>query len=78
MFTVATVSVVWFTSASWRRDEVFAPYTLGHSRHGYEEAVWDQKLATFLGLHERAFRDFGGVPAVVRHDYVPRHIIELM
>jgi hypothetical protein len=22
--------------------------TLGHSRHGDEEAVWDQKLDTFL------------------------------
>jgi transposase len=42
--------------------------TLGHSRHGYEEAVWDQKLETFLRLHERAFRDIGGVPKVVRHD----------
>ena len=42
--------------------------TLGHSRHGYEEAVWDQKLETFLRLHERAFRDLGGVPTVVRHD----------
>jgi hypothetical protein len=29
--------------------------TLGHSRHGYEEAVWDQKLETFLRLDERAF-----------------------
>jgi hypothetical protein len=26
VFTVATVSVVWFTSTSWRRDKVFAPY----------------------------------------------------
>ena len=42
--------------------------TLGHSRHGYEEAVWDQKLETFLRLHERAFRDLGGVPLVIRHD----------
>jgi hypothetical protein len=42
--------------------------TRGHSRHGYEEAAWDQKLETFLRLHERAFRDFGGVPRVVRHD----------
>ena len=26
VFTVAIVSVVWFTSTSWRRDRVFAPY----------------------------------------------------
>lgn len=42
--------------------------TLCHSRHGYEEAVWRLDLVTFLALHERGFRDFGGVPAVIRHD----------
>ena len=26
VFTVATVSVVWFTSTSWRRNQVLAPY----------------------------------------------------
>ncbi len=54
-------------SGQWRRPWVFR-MTLCHSRHGYEEAVWDQKLETFLALHENAFRDFGGVPSVVRHD----------
>ena len=49
-------------TGEWRRPWVFR-MTLGHSRHGYEEAVWDQKLETFLRLHERAFRDLGGVPA---------------
>ena len=48
-------------TGEWRRPWVFR-MTLGHSRHGYEEAVWDQKLETFLRLHERAFRDLGGVP----------------
>jgi len=42
--------------------------TLSHSRHGYEEAVWDQKLETFLRLHENAFRALGGVTCVVRLD----------
>jgi hypothetical protein len=42
--------------------------TLCHSRHGYEESIWRLDLPTFLALHERAFRDFGGVPAVIRHD----------
>ena len=55
------------TTGQWKRPWVFR-LTLSHSRHGYEEAVWDQQLATFLRLHERAFRDLGGVPAVVRHD----------
>jgi hypothetical protein len=34
--------------------------TLCHSRHGYEEAVWDQKVETFLRLHEKAFRALEG------------------
>jgi Mu transposase, C-terminal domain len=49
--------------------------TLGHSRHGYEEAVWDQKLETFLRLHERAFRDVGGVPLVIRHDNLKAAVV---
>jgi transposase len=51
----------------WERPWVFR-MTLCHSRHGYEEAVWDQRLPTFLALHEHAFRDLGGVPRVIRHD----------
>jgi len=54
-------------TGEWRRPWVFR-VTLGHSRHGYEEAVWDQKLETFLRVQERAFRDLGGVPRVLRHD----------
>ena len=49
--------------------------TLGHSRHGYEEAIWDQKLETFLRLHERAFRDLGGVPLVIRHDNLKAAVV---
>ena len=55
------------TSGQWKRPWVFR-LTLSCSRHGYEEAVWDQQLATFLRLHECAFRDLGGVPTVVRLD----------
>jgi transposase len=55
------------STGQWKRPWVFR-LTLCHSRHGYEEAVWDQQLDTFLRLHERAFRDLGGVPTVVRHD----------
>ena len=61
-------------TGQWRRPWVFR-MTLGHSRHGYEEAVWDQKLESFLGLHERAFRDFGGVPSVVRHDNLKAAVV---
>lgn len=61
-------------SGQWRRPWVFR-MTLCHSRHGYEEAVWDQKIETFLGLHEKAFRDFGGVPGVVRHDNMKAAVV---
>jgi transposase len=61
-------------TGEWRRPWVFR-MTLGHSRHGYEEAVWDQKLETFLRLHERAFRDLGGVPMVVRHDNLKAAVV---
>ncbi len=54
-------------SGQWKRPWVFR-LTLGHSRHGYEEAVWDQAIETFLRLHEKAFTDLGGVPRVIRHD----------
>jgi transposase len=61
-------------TGEWRRPWVFR-MTLGHSRHGYEEAVWDQKLETFLRLHERAFRDLGGVPRIVRHDNLKAAVV---
>jgi transposase len=62
------------TTGQWRRPWVFR-MTLCHSRHGYEEAVWDQKLGTFLRLHENAFRDFGGVPRVIRHDNLKAAVV---
>jgi len=61
-------------TGEWRRPWVFR-LTLGHSRHGYEEAVWDQRLETFLRLHERAFRDLGGVPLVARHDNLKAAVV---
>jgi transposase len=54
-------------TSQWKRPWVFR-LTLACSRHGYEEAVWDQQLDTFVRLHERAFRDLQGVPAIVRLD----------
>jgi transposase len=61
-------------SGQWRRPWIFR-MTLCHSRHGYEEAVWDQKLESFLGLHERAFRDLGGVTGIVRHDNLKAAVV---
>jgi transposase len=61
-------------SGQWRRPWVFR-MTLCCSRHGYEEAVWDQKLETFLRLHERAFLDFEGVPQIIRHDNLKSAVV---
>jgi transposase len=61
-------------TGEWRRPWVFR-MTLGHSRHGYEEAVDDQQLEPFLRLHERAFRDLGGVPLVIRHDNLKAAVV---
>jgi transposase len=61
-------------TGQWRRPWVFR-MTLCHSRHGYEEAVWDQKVATFLRLHETAFRELGGVVRVIRHDNLKAAVV---
>ena len=42
--------------------------TLGWSRAAYVEFVSDERLATLLGCHERAFYFFGGVPREVLYD----------
>ena len=44
-----------------RKGYVFVA-TLGYSRHQYAEIVCDQKISTWLGLHQRAMAFFGGVP----------------
>jgi transposase len=36
--------------------------TLCYSRHQYAELVYDQKVPTWIGLHQRAFESWGGVP----------------
>jgi transposase len=54
-------------TGEYKRPWVFR-MTLCHSRHGYEEPIWTLDLPSFLRLHEAAFREFGGVVEVVRHD----------
>jgi transposase len=44
--------------------------TLCYSRHQYAELVFDQKIATWIGLHRRAFAFWGGVP----HRIVPDNL----
>jgi hypothetical protein len=45
---------------------------------GVRGGVTDQKAHSFMRAHEHAFLEFGGVPRVVRHDYVARHIIHVL
>jgi len=46
----------------------FFVMTLAFSRHQYAELVKDQKIATWLGCHRRAFEFFAGVPTRVMID----------
>jgi transposase len=48
---------------------------LGHSRHQFSRVVLDQKTATWLRLHEEAFRFFGGVPHTVVPDNLKAAVI---
>lgn len=54
-------------SRSLRSAYVFVA-TLCYSRHQYAEIVFDQKVSTWLALHQRAFESFGGVPRRVVPD----------
>jgi transposase len=51
----------------YRRPHLFRA-VLSYSRHSYEEVVWHQDLATFIGCFQRAFETFGGVVDVVTID----------
>lgn len=42
--------------------------TLSFSRHQYADLVFDQKVATWIACHRRAFASFGGVPRRVVPD----------
>lgn len=49
--------------------------TLGYSRASYVEFVTDERLATLIACHERAFDFFGGVPREVLYDNVKTVVI---
>jgi transposase len=42
--------------------------TLGHSRAMFADVAEDEKLPTFLRMHEEAFRALGGVPEEILYD----------
>src|SRR5712691_2598598 len=57
-----------------RRPWVFR-LTLSCSKHGYEEALLNQKQLGFLRAHEHAFIELGGVPRVIRHDNLKAAVV---
>lgn len=57
-----------------RRAWVFV-MVLGFSRHMYAEIVFDQKSKTWLRLHQRAFRAFGGVAETVVPDNLKAAVV---
>jgi transposase len=52
--------------------------TLCYSRHQYAELVFDQKVATWIGLHKRAFAYFGGVPRRVIPDNLKAAVLHAL
>jgi transposase len=44
--------------------------TLGHSRALFADLATDQTMPTFLGLHEAAFLELGGIPQEILYDRV--------
>lgn len=52
--------------------------TLGYSRAMFAEAAWDQKMETFLRMHERAFEYLGGVPQEILYDNQKTVIVRTM
>jgi transposase len=52
--------------------------TLSYSRHQYAELVFDQKVTTWLGLHQRAFESFGGVPRRVVPDNLKAAVMKIL
>lgn len=49
---------------------------LGWSRAAYVEFVTDERIATLLGCHVRAFEYFGGVPRTVLYDNVRTVVLQ--
>ena len=62
------LGVIEFPDSSRRKMYGFV-MTLGNSRAMFADACTDQKLATFLRMHEAAFEHLGGVPEEVLYDW---------
>lgn len=49
---------------------------LGHSRHMFAKAVFDQRAETWLQLHIEAFAFFGGVPKIIVPDNLKAAVVK--
>ena len=63
---------------STRRRLSFFVRVLCYSRMIYVEFTLSEGMEQFLSCHRHALEFFGGTPAKVMIDYVPRHIINLL
>ena len=63
-------------NAGKRRKTWIFNMRLSYSRLDYYEAVYDQKVETFIQCHKNAFRYFGGIPEVVKIDNLKAAILE--
>jgi transposase len=52
--------------------------TLCYSRHQYDELVFDQKIPTWIGLHQRAFESWGGVPKRIVLDNLKAAVVKVL
>ena len=62
------------TTEKLRKSWVFV-LVLGHSRHQYSEVVFDQRVETWIALHERAFRELDGAPYTMVPDNLKAAVI---
>lgn len=62
-------------ASSTRRKAWVFVMTLGFSRHFFAHVVFDQTIATWIDLHVRAFRFFGGIPQTLVPDNLKAAVI---
>ena len=67
---------MWDRATQKLRRAWFFVMTLSWSRHQYVRFVFDQKVATWLDCHRRAFESFGGVPGRIVPDNLKAAILK--
>ena len=70
-----SVGKLWDPSSKSMRDGHVFVMVLGYSRHAFYRIVFDQKIETWLALHQEAFRYLGGVPRTIVPDNLKAAVI---